>query len=401
MRAFAVSLVVAALLSGAVRAEVLSVPKDFETIAAALAAAQPGDEVVLAAGTYDEVVSVSNLQDIRLRGQGKVILVGDGTATPPLSMSSCTGVVIERLTVQGSTGDAVVLGDCTSCILRRVDVIDAGNAGLVSGDGHDVLIESCRVLGTGADGIVLVRDEDSTVSRCTVADTVGDGLSFNDTESCTVERCRVSGAGGDGILLGKTSPASMCRADRNIVEAPGSSGVASSGEVNVITDNRITDATLAGVQVLVGSQGGLVQGNRMLRGRDGLLSEGLDVVIDDNLSVKPEIRGFFVVAAGWILSGNRATGAGYAGYELHDGPGTVQDCKALKSHDEGFQVECDGVMFLGNTATGSGHRGFNVVGAGNVFAGNKAKGNADHDVLDHSGENVYFENDFGDLAFAP
>ena len=71
-----------------VRAETLSVPKDFPTIQAAVNAAGPGDVVEIASGKYAEDVFVSGKTGLTIRGKGKVTWNADGFAGTALSFSS-------------------------------------------------------------------------------------------------------------------------------------------------------------------------------------------------------------------------------------------------------------------------------------------------------------------------
>jgi hypothetical protein len=74
-------LVLCLLLTGAAQADVLDVPADYPTIQAAIDAANPGDEIVIAAGTYDVAKPHELLPGgLTFRGVGEVVLTGSTDA---------------------------------------------------------------------------------------------------------------------------------------------------------------------------------------------------------------------------------------------------------------------------------------------------------------------------------
>jgi len=384
------------LLAAAARADVLHVPKDFPTVAGALAAVQPGDQVVLAAGTYTELVSLDGLQDVVLRGQGEVVLVGDGSFEAPLSLTGCVGVTVERLTVRDASGVAVSVGNCSEVTLRKLRVEDAGSAGIVVGQGHDSLVDRCRVEDAALDGIVLVDEDDTTVSRCTIVGAVGIGVSFDGCAGSVVERCKITDAGAQGILLGKANPVQGCTADRNRVIDAGFFGIQTLGTDLVLTDNRVQHSSSNGCVMSAPSEGGVVRGNRLVDCAGGLSVAALGVTVQENRVVSTGSEGISLSADDGVLVDNRVIkpGGNAFGFSGSLASGSIAGCKALHPGLDGYFILGEGLMFTGNSSVGAGLQGFHVEGSGHVFTGNTAHGSLDVDITDLDGGNIYLDNDF-------
>jgi hypothetical protein len=89
--------------SGA-EAGVIEVPGDHDTIQAAVDAAEPGDLVLIAPGTYEEAVTVET-DEIVLRGldRDEVILEGGFELDNAIRVVGADGVVVENMTAQNYT----------------------------------------------------------------------------------------------------------------------------------------------------------------------------------------------------------------------------------------------------------------------------------------------------------
>lgn len=83
---------------------VLAVPADFDTIQAAVDAAEPGDLVLISPGTYEEAVTVET-DEIVIRGlvRSEVILDGGFELDNAIRVVGANGVAVENLTAQNYT----------------------------------------------------------------------------------------------------------------------------------------------------------------------------------------------------------------------------------------------------------------------------------------------------------
>ncbi len=114
---------------------VLNVPADFATVQAGVDAAQPGDLVLIAEGTYHESVIVQT-NDIVIRGvdRNTVVLDGEYAEDRPNGITVFSnGVAVENLTVTGYVGNGIFFtGDYDSDIILtgyRASYITAYNNG--------------------------------------------------------------------------------------------------------------------------------------------------------------------------------------------------------------------------------------------------------------------------------
>lgn len=171
--------VVVAAASTVSQAAQLHVPTNYPTIQAAVAAADDGDEVVLAAGTY---IGPGN-RDITI---DKSVLIRSADPSDPVVVAA---TVID---CQGSAADP----HRAFSLICRSDTHDAGLAGLTITGAHD------------AQGAVVCEvDSAPEIRHCVVRDNTGSGIycrmnSFARIRDCRIEGNVTSGNGG-GISLNR------------------------------------------------------------------------------------------------------------------------------------------------------------------------------------------------------
>jgi Right handed beta helix region len=394
----ALAALAAALLTAGARADVLHVPGDFPTVAEALAAAQPGDEVVLAAGSYNDPILMQTKVGITLRGQGKVVLGGGDMVTPTLELDNCSDVTVDHLRIEGAGGTGVLVDDCDNITLSRVRIKAVGNHGIAVGDeSDDILLDRCRVEGALGNGISFEESSSCTVWRCTVAVVGGFGIALSDVFDCRVERCKVENTGFVGIALGADGPANSCVALDNRVTDPGTDGLSLGGTDGLLAGNRVKLAGTAGINIAATTTGGIVQDNRMTDCDLGLRSQGSGVLIRDNRIVGSVQEGVLLGEGVCVLEGNLVIKSALDAYRFEeDMDGSlILDNRAKQAGEDGFDVSCNLLAVTGNSSMGAGAIGFQVIGADCVLTENSAHGSGNLDLENLGAGNVYLDNDFG------
>lgn len=136
---------------------VLRVPKAFPTIAAAVAAAAPGDTILVRPGVYRETVRIST-DFIRLIAQrAPVILDGQGRRNQAFLIKGAQGVEINGFIIRDylRAGILVQSGRFNRLVHNVIKRITGGEGIRVESDGN--LIWDNRVVRASGDGILLVN----------------------------------------------------------------------------------------------------------------------------------------------------------------------------------------------------------------------------------------------------
>jgi hypothetical protein len=156
----------------------ISVPADQPTVAAAVAAAGPGDLILLSPGTYREHVEIETPRLV-LRGvdRNRVVFDGGSELEDGLVVRA-DGVVVENLTVRGYRGDGVVFTGrsatgtdagrpLTHFRVSNVTAYANGGSGIVARRAEGGLIEASHASGHPQAGIAV---EDCRPCTTTVTD---------------------------------------------------------------------------------------------------------------------------------------------------------------------------------------------------------------------------------------
>ncbi len=178
-------LLAAVLLAFPVWGATLRVPQDYPTVQAAVAAASPGDEIMIAPGTYEGGLFID--KDLTIRGEGEVIVRGGfvpsedqidlGSLYGPLALSPRLSfnvrvsflvkgarVVIENLSLERAdigllaTGEAEVSCRKLTAAASFWDVVGQGNARLS--------LEECEFGPTRGDGLFLSDSAEAELVSC-------------------------------------------------------------------------------------------------------------------------------------------------------------------------------------------------------------------------------------------
>jgi hypothetical protein len=182
-----------------------------------LAAAKPGERVVIAPGEY----AGFHVSDVRgLRGQPIVVVAKDAVFKGGIQLSDVAHLEIEGLVVEGAPGNGLNIDDGGTfdtpshhVVLRDVTVRDCG--GKANHDGiklsgvEDFVLERCTVerWGRGGSAVDMVGCRRGVLDGCTFRDREEDTASSGvqakgGSREITVRRCRFEHAGQRAVNIG-------------------------------------------------------------------------------------------------------------------------------------------------------------------------------------------------------
>lgn len=262
-----------ATTSGEVAGEggVLKVPDDFETIQAAVDAAQPGDLVLIAPGTYNEAVDVET-DNIVIRGLDRdtVVLDGKNTLDNGVRVLGASGVAVENLTTMNYTTNGVYFVSTDGYRASYITTYRTGDYGIYAFDSINGQIEYSHTVGS--------RDAGVYVGQCYPCDMVIDSV------VATNNGFGYQGTNSGGNLLIVNSDFH----DNRVGVVPNSGSYAACYPArettivgNVVYNNNAEDTGAVEVALLIQRNGILVSGsigNVIERNRvDGHLRTGIGV----------------------------------------------------------------------------------------------------------------------------
>jgi hypothetical protein len=214
----------------------IRVPDDQPTIAAAMAAAAPGDTVRLAPGTYAEALELRS--GVRVVG-GPSTLDASGLPSGIVAGPSVSGASVSGLAVRGAAEAGVSISGASGVRLSRLSVSGSGAQGLFAQGATALSLRDSEISANGAQGVYVI------------------------SSALKLEGCRVLENAFAGVRLdGSTGELEGNLIQRN----SGAAGVrASFGSTVRLEGNEIIDSFTDGIQVTAGSsvrvEGGQVSGN--------------------------------------------------------------------------------------------------------------------------------------------
>ncbi|MCC7169305.1 MAG: right-handed parallel beta-helix repeat-containing protein [Planctomycetes bacterium] len=377
------SLVVALFLSlpTVASAATLRVPQDHATIQLAVAAANPGDRIKIANGTFMENVLVPAGKDgLVIEGSGKTIIdarplgaAGSGAAIAGVS----DDLVIRRLTVRHGKGvpaiGVFILANgahidrvtALHCEDYGIDVLGNGariercivrSSGIgIAVTGNDATIRKCSVRAVVEAG-VFVAGNDARVESATIVASNDDGIFVNGLDP-VVTKCTVAGVRNFGIsLFGAGAPTATNNRVSQTREQPGLLVFGASG--GLVQGNRVSDLTHAGMLFTGGASNVLIRKNRVSRcGSDGLDAgitlSGNACTLVENLVEDGANDGIRGLGTQHVLIKNRVLGNACDGIDIDAGVVTLDRNVAIGNGAEGIENQGPGADLIGNRALGN------------------------------------------------
>jgi len=333
----------------------LKVPSQYGTIQAAVDAAVAFDIIEIAAGTYVENVDIELKNDLKIVGDGKVVVDGAG-AGDIFFVGNSDAIRIENLVLKNAA--------------RAVHTLSSSK----------VIVEDVVAKHTTLTALWFDQGANCRVIDSSVMDAGAHGIAFTSSIGCHVEETKIELTGSSGILL---SGSQHTIADCEIVDAGhyglrfGEGGNAAIGVL--VTGSEIENPTYDGALLTDDSADCSFLGNVFKGGDEGVTvvqgSEGH--LIDDNSFRQMTGNGLELDAMFLTISRNRIKKAGANGVFVKN--------------------DADWGLYHQNKVKKAGFNGIYVGGTGNSFHQNKAKGSGGHDLDDTTapGQNVYSGNSFG------
>ena len=324
------------LLSAPARAQTVVVDNDFAdcphatftSINLAVAAAAPGDKILVCPGIYEETVLVDK-PDLFIEAQaapGEVVLQGTGQPYG-FHLRNTTGVLLQGFTVQGY-GDANIIIDGGSRNTLRKNVATAG----------------------AVDGIELLNSDENVIEQ---------NVSFAN-----------QGLRSDGIFVWQDSDGNIIRHNEVFNNRLNGINLNSTGSGNIVFGNRTYGNVQRGIQNL-NSHGNVFENNHSFENTAGILiaANSRDVTVRNNRVERNRANGIQVAAAATnnLVEKNELFGNAGSGIVLNNNAdaNTIQLNLVRESGIDGIRVN--------DAASG-----------GNTIDRNVLRANAEHDAHDDS-----------------
>ncbi len=157
----AISIFCATILLGAAFGAELQVPADHPVIQDAINAAQPGDIVVIAAGTYQESIRLPGTISLRGAGADSTIVEASPADGAVLTVSGTGGGTVTNLTfrhIAGTPSDeeaarAVVMLNATDITMKECSIQNGWSCGIAIENSGRPTIGNCRVESNAVTGV--------------------------------------------------------------------------------------------------------------------------------------------------------------------------------------------------------------------------------------------------------
>ncbi len=242
------------LISSAAWAKVLNVPKQFKTIEGALKAAEAGDEVIVAPGTYKEYVRLK--EGVILRSYGdEAERAGFVSASRTILQSA----LADKQIVLGAEG-AVLDGFTLLNVKPEFEVQSEQRGVLIKGT--STIVTNCVIANLPFSGVIIEGfgpKGESLVKNNKIHDNQGSGITCNNGAEVLIEGNKIFKNAKSGIENHKRSQPMI---KQNEIYDNGIDGIMNSASESTISENNIYKNALNGIGFQKGSKG-LVTNNKI------------------------------------------------------------------------------------------------------------------------------------------
>jgi parallel beta-helix repeat protein len=276
---------------------------DFSSIQAAVAAAEPGDKILVCPGVYLETVEVTN-PDLRIEAQaapGEVVLQGTPSQPFGFRLLNTTGVLVQGFTVQGFSDANIRIEGGSGNILRKNITTAAIGSGIRVINSSANVVEQNTSFANQGGGITVT----STVTAPATSDNI---IRHNETYSNGQVGLQILitppavGTLSGNVMFGNDSHDNPIGI-RNVQSAHGSAIennrvfsnnwgiiVGLSRDVTV-RNNRTERNTEFGIRLQNGANNSVVEKNEVFHNtQDGIRLEGGPIVVANNMVQLNHVR---------------------------------------------------------------------------------------------------------------
>ncbi len=293
---------------------------------------------------------------------------------------------IEGCEISATDKPAIALEEASSTRVLRSAIRDVP-VGVFVNSTSRVVVEDLTVTGTTGPAIALSGGTDPLLRRCRTGRTKGYGVQVAGRSRGTFEECEVSGADDVGIWVGESSSPVLTR---TAVRDCGGTGVELTGESAAEFDRlEIRDVAGAAVRIREGADGLL----RRLT-VSGTRGPGIEVLRDGRGRIEASDlhatggAGVRVAEGGDVqLGGTSVRDAGAAGVSIGaTGIASLRDCEVVGSAQDGVLVEDDGELVAVRSRLRGSRRHGVLIGSG------ARAGLTECDIVDNGRDGVRIES---------
>lgn len=320
-----------AVASSASAANLIVPSATHPTIGAAVGAANPGDVVIIKAGTYAETIDISNTLGLSIIGKGKVIIDAAGNMNGIVA-TNFTFNRIENITIRNPQARGVDLTGGGASLLRKVRVENAGTDGIKLASCDAIQLVQCTAVGCDGDGFDLFATS-TLVSKCVARLNQFVGIRIDGNRNRVVA-CTIESADQFGLSMGLDAISTANSVANLKIKGENGTGIilGALADSNSFIDVIISSCTSAGCSVANGSNGNSFRKMSVKdTGTVGIQISGDTNVLDTCSAFKSAGEGFLLLAnANENLLVNCTAKACPIGYSLAGDDNTVMRSKALQ-----------------------------------------------------------------------